>query len=86
NYPPLSEQLDDIDSDIRSILLFQLPIIDCYYTWQIVSTLRLVFSFQQLLKTYFKHICTLLPPYPADLTSEITNHFLITEYANLRSL
>src|SRR5260363_463399 len=33
---PLPEQPDDIDSDICSILSFQLPIIDCYLTQQIV--------------------------------------------------
>ena len=68
------------------ILPFQLPIDDYYNTRQIVSILRLIFSFQQLPDLYFLHTCIPLPPYPADLTPEITNYFPITDYDELRSL
>src|SRR5260364_395551 len=45
-----------------------------------------MFTFQQLLETYFENTCIPLLPNSVDLTPEITNHFPITEYADLQSL
>jgi len=83
---PLPEQPNDIDSDIRSILPFQLPIVDRYHTRQIVNALHLIFTFHQLPETYFENTRIPLPSDPEDLTPEITNHFPITNYTDLKSL
>ncbi|CAG8555671.1 40868_t:CDS:1 [Gigaspora margarita] len=82
----LLESPNKMDKEIRNKLLFKLLLKNRREIRAVVATLRLVYSFNNLLDNYIKDKYAYLPEHPRELNKEVKGLFLITKRSQLKNL